>query len=68
MNPTSTESRSTKLPQLLTADEVAEYLDVSAYTIRERLKSGELPGRKHGARWLIRVDDLIKYVEPNNFT
>lgn len=54
------------LPQLMTPDEAAEYLGVSAYTVRQRLKSGEIPGRKHGARWLIRVVDLIHYVEPNN--
>jgi excisionase family DNA binding protein len=56
----------TPLPQLMSPDDAAEYLGVSAYTVRQRLKSGEIPGRKHGARWLIRVVDLIHYVEPNN--
>ena len=54
------------LPQLVTPDEAAAYLGVSPYTVRERLKEGSLPGRKHGARWLIRVVDLVDYVEPNN--
>jgi excisionase family DNA binding protein len=54
------------LPQLMSPDDAAEYLGVSAYTVRERLKNGEIPGRKHGARWLIRVVDLVQYVEPNN--
>jgi excisionase family DNA binding protein len=54
------------LPQLVSPEDAAKYLGVSAYTIRERLKRGEMPGRKHGARWLIRVVDLIHYVEPNN--
>ena len=54
------------LPQLVTPEEAAEYLGVSAYTVRYRLKCGELLGRKHGARWLIRVVDLAAYVEPNN--
>jgi len=54
------------LPQLVTPEEAAEYLGVSAYTVRHRLNCGELPGRKHGARWLIRVVDLAAYVEPNN--
>jgi len=52
------------LPQLLTPEEAAPYLRVSAYTVRQRLKSGELPGRKHGSRWLIRVVDLESYVNP----
>ena len=54
------------LPQLMSPEEAAKYLGVSAYTVRERLKRGEMPGRKHGARWLIRVVDLIHYVEPDN--
>jgi excisionase family DNA binding protein len=54
------------LPQLMSPDDAAGYLGVSAYTVRERLKNGEIPGRKHGARWLIRVVDLVQYVEPNN--
>ena len=54
------------LPQLVSPEEAAKYLGVSSYTVRERLKSGELPGRKHGSRWLIRVVDLVNYVEPNN--
>ena len=57
---------SLSLPQLVSPEVVAEYLGVSPYTVRERLKSGELPGRKHGSRWLIRVVDLVNYVEPNN--
>ena len=55
-----------RLPQLVTPEEAAKYLGVSPYTVRERLKEGSLPGRKHGARWLIRVVDLADYVEPNN--
>ena len=47
------------LPQLVSPDEAADYLGVSAYTIRERLKSGELPGRKHGSRC---------EVDPGNWT
>ncbi len=54
------------LPQLLTPEEAAQYLGVSSFTVRQRLKDGEIPGRKHGARWLIRVVDLAAYVEPNN--
>ena len=62
----SSKKGSLELPQLVSPEVVAKYLDVSPYTVRERLKSGELPGRKHGSRWLIRVVDLVNYVEPNN--
>jgi excisionase family DNA binding protein len=54
------------LPQLVTPNEAARYLGISTYTVCRRLKSGEIAGRKHGARWLIRVADLAEYVEPNN--
>jgi excisionase family DNA binding protein len=63
---THVEIRDLPLPQLLTPEEAATYLGVSSYTVRQRLKDGEIPGRKHGARWLIRVVDLAAYVEPNN--
>jgi excisionase family DNA binding protein len=55
-----------RLPQLVTPEEAAEYLGVSPYTVRSRLMEGTLAGRKHGARWLIRVSDLADHVEPNN--
>jgi excisionase family DNA binding protein len=58
--------QSIPLPQLVSPEEAGQYLGVSAYTVRDRLKRGEIPGRKHGARWLIRVVDLLQYVEPNN--
>lgn len=54
------------LPQLYTPEEAASYLGVSAYTVRARLQTGEIPGRKCGGRWLIRAVDLASYVEPNN--
>lgn len=54
------------LPQLMSPEQVAEYLGLSAYTVRNRLKRGEIPGRKHGSKWLIRVADVARYVEPNN--
>lgn len=54
------------LPQLMSPEEVAGYLGISAFTVRQRLKAGDIPGRKHGARWLVRVVDLEAYVAPNN--
>lgn len=59
------EVRSLPLPQLCTLNQVADYLGISEYTVRRRLKSGDLPGRKRGSRWLVRVVDLAAYVEPD---
>lgn len=56
------------LPQLCTLNQVADYLGISEYTVQRRLKSGDLPGRKRGSRWLVRVVDLAAYVEPEKAT
>jgi excisionase family DNA binding protein len=57
---------SVTLPQLYTPSEAAAYLRISTSAVRYRLESGELPGRKHCGRWLIRAVDLIAFVEPSN--
>lgn len=36
----------------------AELFDVSRDTIRGAIRSGDLPAKKVGSRWLIRVNDL----------
>ena len=57
---------SVTLPQLYSPAEAAAYLKISVSAVRYRLETGELPGRKHCGRWLIRAVDLVKFVEPSN--
>ena len=53
------------LPDLMTADEVAEYLNLHRDTLARILRSGELPGAKRNGRWYIRVKDVIAYITPD---
>lgn len=58
--------RELPLPQLVTPKEAAIYLRCSEYTVRARLKSGTLKGKKNGAIWTIRVEDLRRHVTPDD--
>jgi excisionase family DNA binding protein len=53
------------LPKLYTANEAAEYLRISARTVRDYCKSGRIHGAKvTGKHWLIPEESLIAYVTP----
>ena len=47
-----------ELPNLMTAEEVAEYLRIDLTTTREMLREGKLPGRKVGRAWRVLRDEL----------
>ena len=47
-----------ELPDLMTAEEVAEYLRIDLTTTREMLREGKLPGRKVGRAWRVLRDEL----------
>ena len=55
----------TKTPEkLLTADEVAEILQVSLTTVYRRMQTGELPHIKLGHRQVrVKPEDLEAYIE-----
>ena len=57
---------SVTLPQLYSPAEAAACLKISVSAVRYRLETGELPGREHCGRWLIRAVDLVRFVEPSN--
>lgn len=46
--------------------EVAEKLGFHHNTVRRMIKNGELPAKKYGNTWRIRVDDLQRFTEPTN--
>jgi excisionase family DNA binding protein len=60
----------TKTPEkLLTADEVAEILQVSLITVYRRMQTGELPHIKLGHRQVrIKPEDLEAYIEAHRVT
>lgn len=47
-----------EMPDLMTAEEVAEYLRIDLTTTREMLREGKLPGRKVGRAWRVLRDEL----------
>ena len=47
---------------LLTPEEVAEYVRVNPQTIYRLLRSGRLPGAKIGHQWRVRKADLDAYL------
>ena len=52
-----------KKEEVLTAEEVAEYLRIHPYTVRRLVRAGKLPGFKVGGQWRFKkeeIDSLIK--------
>lgn len=48
---------------LLTPEQVAEFFQVTPYTVREWLKNGTLSGSKPTGRWRIKQSDVIALAE-----
>jgi len=44
--------------QILTAEEVAEYLRIHPYTVRRLVRSGKLPGFKVGGQWRFKKEEI----------
>ncbi len=49
--------------ELLTPEEVADYLRVNPHTAYRLLRSGRLPGAKIGHQWRVRKADLDAYLD-----
>ena len=52
------------LPQLLSAQETADYLGVSVWTVKRLLASGQIPGKRLGGRWYINAVGLAETLSP----
>lgn len=56
------------LPELLTIAQVAAYLHLSHWTVRERIARGQIPSIKHGRRVYVLADQLEKVVLRGNLS
>ena len=52
-----------KNESLLTADEVAEHLQMSLFIIRKYLRDGEIKGIKLGRKWRVRMSEVEKFID-----
>ena len=50
-------------PDILDVHKAAELLTVSADTVYDLFKSGELPGRKVGRKWITTRAALLRWIE-----
>ena len=54
--------------KLITAKELAKYLQLTEVTIYKYVSEGKIPGKKVGSRWRFekeKIDDLIKNENSN---
>lgn len=52
-----------QMRDVLNADQAAEFLGFSTYTIREKARDGEIPGRKIGREWRFSRRELLEFIE-----
>ena len=48
--------------EVLNAEEAAEFLGVNPYTIRQKARLGEMPGRKVGKEWRFSRQALLQWL------
>lgn len=58
----------TREKEVLNVEEVAELLGFQPYTIREKAREGEIPGRKIGKEWRFSRRQLLEWLEENSYS
>jgi len=57
------------LPELMTIEEVMDYLNLSHTSVYTLLRNGDLKGVKVGREWRVKKEDMLAYInrgEPAN--
>lgn len=49
--------------EVLNAEEAAEFLGFNPYTVREKARLGEIPGRKIGREWRFSREALLEWIK-----
>jgi excisionase family DNA binding protein len=52
----------TRTKEVLNAEEAAEFLGVNPYTVRQKARLGEMPGRKVGKEWRFSRQALLQWL------
>jgi excisionase family DNA binding protein len=55
-----------ELPDVLTTQQVAAFLQLSLSTVKRMCKNGELKAKKLGAGWRVNKADLQEYMQADN--
>lgn len=50
------------LPELMTIEEVMDYLGLSRTSVYDLLRNGELKGVKIGREWRVKKTDMVDYI------
>lgn len=53
------------LPDVLTAEQAAQLLQISSKTVKRRAQLGEIPGRRVGNQWRFSRQALIDWLDPD---
>lgn len=53
----------TRAREILNVEQAAEYLGFSAYTVREKARTGEIPARKVGREWRFSTEVLRDWMQ-----
>lgn len=51
---------------VMNVEETAEFLGFAPYTIREKARDGEIPGRKIGGEWRFSRRRLLEWIEEDS--
>ncbi len=54
-------SKANLTKDILTADEVAKYLQIKKRTLYNKIRNGEIPARRLGKKWLFEKENLLKW-------
>jgi len=53
---------------VLNVEEAGEFLGFAPYTIREKARDGQIPGRKIGGEWRFSRRQLLEWIEEDSRT
>lgn len=56
------------MDELLTLEELADYLKISKYTLYKMVEKGKLPALKIANQWRFKKEDINKWVEKQRKT
>jgi excisionase family DNA binding protein len=63
MRDRETKNKAARDREVMTIEQVAEFLQLNYYTVYRKVVAGEIPASKLGRTWRIMRKDVIKYLK-----